>query len=722
MKTGSSLTGRFGSVRHARAPRWWAALCLGALVGCVGANGGGALDESPAPEERSEVAAALSSARSLAAPEAAWTAALSGSRWTLGEHGLEGPGAVGVDDAANVAAASAASFARMAGPDAAGEAEPGGGPETAAPVAAAGAPDFALPGSAGVPDVALGPVLPAIPGLAGLDDAARPTLPALGGPAEPSAPAPAPLYARLSPSAGGPVVIGAGPAVDARLPVTLEGLAAVPYELVGGVAVAREALPATDVLVTTDGAELEVFYRLADASAPTEWRWTLGASPRFTARQEGEAVVLADGLGEANLRITAPGAIDAAGTRYTVTATLDGQTVRFALAVPEGARVAYPVLVDPIVEVFTWRLALADPNPSAREAHALAYDASRSEVVLFGGIGSGDLLSDTWTWNGATSTWTNRTPPTSPPARFYHALAYDASRSEVVLFGGAGPDLLADTWTWNGASSTWTNRTPTTSPPARFYHALAYDASRSEVVLFGGQGSSGNLSDTWTWNGATSTWTNRTPTASPSARVRHGLAYDASRSEVVLFGGGGGLSDTWTWNGASSTWTNRTPTTSPPNRDYIALAYDASRSEVVLFGGVGSSGYLSDTWTWNGATSTWTNRTSTASPPGRRLHALAYDASRSQVVLFGGLGSSGYLSDTWTWNGAASTWTNRTPTTAPPARGLHALAYDASRSEVVLFGGYASSGDTLSDTWTWNGATSTCEAVLLLVVLLVTGV
>ncbi len=48
-----------------------------------------------------------------------------------------------------------------------------------------------------------------------------------------------------------------------------------------------------------------------------------------------------------------------------------------------------------------------------------------------------------------------------------------------------------------------------------------------------------------------------------------------------------------------------------------------------------------------------------------------------------------FFSETWEWNGA--TWTQRFPTTAPPPRRNHALAYDSARQRVMLFNG--------TDTW-----------------------
>src|SRR5947208_1517520 len=54
-------------------------------------------------------------------------------------------------------------------------------------------------------------------------------------------------------------------------------------------------------------------------------------------------------------------------------------------------------------------------------------------------------------------------------------------------------------------------------PPARAGMGMAYDAGREEVVLFGGAGADGtHLGDTWVWDGTT--WTQLFPATSPSAR------------------------------------------------------------------------------------------------------------------------------------------------------------------------------------------------------------
>src|SRR5687768_10664468 len=71
---------------------------------------------------------------------------------------------------------------------------------------------------------------------------------------------------------------------------------------------------------------------------------------------------------------------------------------------------------------------------------------------------------------------------------------------------------------------------------ARRYPAMAYDVARQRTVLFGGyDASSYSLGDTWEWDGTS--WIQRSPAASPAARVGPQMAYDAARQRTVLFGG-----------------------------------------------------------------------------------------------------------------------------------------------------------------------------------------
>lgn len=293
----------------------------------------------------------------------------------------------------------------------------------------------------------------------------------------------------------------------------------------------------------------------------------------------------------------------------------------------------------------TWFDRTTSVSPSTRKAHAMAFDAARGEVVLFGGeFGGGSYFGDTWIWNG--STWRQVVPSQSPSARRDHAMTFDAARGEIVLFGGRDVQgAFADTWVWNG--STWSLRTPTTKPPARSAFGMANDEARREVLVFGGSGASANLNDTWAWNG--STWSAKTSSTKPAARMAPAMAYDGLLQGVVLFGGVAGTAtfgDTWFWSGTA--WSQKAPATSPTARSGASGVFDAARWETLaLFGAAGATP-RADVWAWSG--STWANRTPTvavASPPARSGQGAAYDSVRRETIIFGGHDGTRHRNDTW---------------------------------------------------------------------------
>jgi hypothetical protein len=65
-------------------------------------------------------------------------------------------------------------------------------------------------------------------------------------------------------------------------------------------------------------------------------------------------------------------------------------------------------------------------HPSGRTGSAMAYDAARGQVVLFGGGNATQVFDDTWVWDG--TTWTQKAPAHKPLGRSGHAMAYDAAR------------------------------------------------------------------------------------------------------------------------------------------------------------------------------------------------------------------------------------------------------------------------------------------------------
>lgn len=268
----------------------------------------------------------------------------------------------------------------------------------------------------------------------------------------------------------------------------------------------------------------------------------------------------------------------------------------------------------------------------------------------------------------------------------------------MVLFGGTSSNAAtppAETWTWDGAN--WVQLTPATQPSSRSLAAMIYDPRRQRLVLFGGMsvGSFSRLNDTWEFDG--STWTQIATASSPPIRASPGMAYDAQRQRVVLFGGTTGV-DTWEYDGTN--WSSRAPALFPRARAAPAMAFELMNGVSVLFSGFDPSPVmapLNDTWTWDG--SSWRQQTTGTAPTARNGHALV--AEQDGLLLFGGSTSTAvYGADTWLWNGRA--WNARAPGTSPTARYLHGMAFDSVRGRMVLFGGYGTGASVLSDTWEYG--------------------
>jgi cysteine-rich repeat protein len=374
---------------------------------------------------------------------------------------------------------------------------------------------------------------------------------------------------------------------------------------------------------------------------------------------------------------------------------------------------------------------VVDPGEACDDGNTVSGDGCSADCTSLercgdGVIDSGEQCDDgnIRDHDGCSSGCTTESPSwepvdIAPSPRIGAATVYDAKRGKLVLFGGCTAQadscvaLLHDTWEWDGAH--WTQRAMDAAPPARAFAAMAYDVARERVVLFGGCSGAGlacgGWGDTWEWDGAR--WINRTVFPGPPARARHAMAYDRVHRRTVMFGGLHTGADTSEWDGTQ--WTPRMPATTPDARLDHTMAYDPVRGRLVMFGGytTGPTGSVShpldETWEWDG--DDWVLRTPATRPPARGGHAMAFDAARGKLVVVAGCVSvsaspdpvciaGGAVRDVWEWDGI--TW-SAVASRGSPSRVHASVAYDVARSRLVVFGG----DDTTSsfdETWELDGA------------------
>ena len=294
----------------------------------------------------------------------------------------------------------------------------------------------------------------------------------------------------------------------------------------------------------------------------------------------------------------------------------------------------------------------------------MVYDPVAGYVLLFGGFKQNTNFGDTWTFHAGV--WTKLVGKGAHPAARHGAMmVWDAADGYVLLFGGSNwTQYMNDTWKFQ--SGRWTELFPATSPPARRVAGVSYDSTDSEVVMFSGHsgtnvipdGAKGYIgyNDTWTYRGGV--WTEVNTSVTPAIRADSNMVDDPSLGGAVLFGGYGpadtnSFSDTWLFK--NDTWTNLTPAllVSPSPRNAVGWARDPTTGADVLFGGLffggkhASNVNFNDTWDWQNGS--WTPIPTSAAPPPRAGEGMVWDAADSYFVLFGGLESSRYLGDTWTF-------------------------------------------------------------------------
>ncbi|XP_021360756.1 kelch domain-containing protein 4-like isoform X1 [Mizuhopecten yessoensis] len=257
-------------------------------------------------------------------------------------------------------------------------------------------------------------------------------------------------------------------------------------------------------------------------------------------------------------------------------------------------------------------------SPDPRRDAGLGYDASRNQLVLFGGRpGTKD---DTWIFNISSGTWRSVNTITHPAARFSFVSGLQGDYFYVSMGEGLDRLFYNDIWrfslvteTWEElpaqkkpdhlSASQWDEKTMATMPEARYGAAGGIHSQGSSLFVHQGF-STRRYFDTFSYNVLNQSWSaeycagsvcNPYNPSYPHARCLHAGAM-AAPHQLVVFGGcmSGGLTggpcpsgDSWIYNSQTNSWTRIDGCPTP--RVYGTMAAipssDGSR-RLVLYGGV----------------------------------------------------------------------------------------------------------------------------------------
>lgn len=365
-------------------------------------------------------------------------------------------------------------------------------------------------------------------------------------------------------------------------------------------------------------------------------------------------------------------------------------------------------------------------GPSGRNGGGAIFDPSRNELVVFGGYDT-NWRADVHHLSLTTKQWSGGLESNPPSPRRDYASALDAGGDRVLYFGGTvalneSQGLnVADLWTRSlDPQGEWTlldagmGAGMGSKPGARHGSSAFFDVQSGGFYVFGGYGVGNGpgqnwLNDLWRWDSSTGWSPVAVSGPPPSIRMYTSIVYDAGRDGYVLFGGHPNyLNDVWVLQlRPSPQWTQMTPSGTPPSpRFNHAAVMDDTNDRMIVHGGIGSSGEVGDTWALNfsGAGGTWQQISAGGAVPGpRRVMGSTVDTARDRMLIFGGFNGSSFLNSTAAFSFASNTWTLLTPPgTAPAERDLMSIHYDASRDQVILFGGFSPLG-YYNDTWFLGG-------------------
>ncbi len=465
------------------------------------------------------------------------------------------------------------------------------------------------------------------------------------------------LHPRLPPLATGAHVVWFD-GVDGFSVRTEEiGVPPVPAEIRGGLVVYRGAVAGGDLLykLTPTHVDEYVYLRAPPARLRREFEFDTGTAV-LELRQAGTTIEAIGRDGIARLRLSAPLARAADGTRRRGTASLEGRRIVLDIDL-SGLRA--PVLVDPdwsttgTMTVAHWGDA-AWRRPDGR-VMAVGGCGLTACPTSFANSACGQVLANSDLWDPSSGTWA--TAPAMHTARAAFA-GVPLGSGDMLVAGGCISTNCAQK---NDAGAcVATTCTQTTALAERFsaagddwVPAGALGSPRSDpmgaalaggdALVAGGCDVDTCSTDTERWIAATNTWTARAPLPAPRS---HATATTLADGRVLVVGGCADpacatvLGDAAVYAPAADAWSDAGVMTSPRAGHTATLLPDGS---VLVTGGCADANCATvrssvELWTAAGASGVFAPAPSMA---GARHHHTATLLDNGEVLVAGGANASG---------------------------------------------------------------------------------
>ena len=127
----------------------------------------------------------------------------------------------------------------------------------------------------------------------------------------------------------------------------------------------------------------------------------------------------------------------------------------------------------------TWTATSTTNAPSPRDEHTAVWTGT--EMIVWGGINSPDVLNTGGRYNPSTDTWTATSTTNAPDARAEHTAVWTGS--EMIVWGGiccGGSDLNTG-GRYNPATDSWTATSTANAPDGRLMHTAVWTGTEMIV-------------------------------------------------------------------------------------------------------------------------------------------------------------------------------------------------------------------------------------------------
>src|SRR2546428_791867 len=147
-----------------------------------------------------------------------------------------------------------------------------------------------------------------------------------------------------------------------------------------------------------------------------------------------------------------------------------------------SANYTFPGIASPSIACTddSWTATSTTSAPAARELHTAVWTGS--EMIVWGGLGSGGRLNTGGRYNPGTVSWTATSTTSAPVARYFHTAVWTGS--EMIVWGGTDGTFLNTGGRYNPGTDSWTATSTTSAPAGRDHHTAVWTGS--EMIVWGG--------------------------------------------------------------------------------------------------------------------------------------------------------------------------------------------------------------------------------------------